>query len=157
MRQATAVRAFDINDVEKDLKDVIGSEVVPHRTSTAEVTAYAPPSQRLPEYVSHVEGVNELGKLSAEAIVNQFEDAAKEIEAMAKELTESAKRCEEMVAGAHAAAEKCMEVATLYRDQGKRYFTEIENCSVMTDEVRKACDAMMTRIASPAIAPPVKS
>ncbi|WP_065755245.1 hypothetical protein [Bradyrhizobium paxllaeri] len=148
-RQPTAAKVFDIAEVEQDIEEGMRSIHPSDRPGDFAPPVLRTPAPQLPGYVSHRDDVSEIGKLSAEAMVKQFDDAAKEIEAMAKELTDAAKRCEQMVAGAHEAAGKCMEVAKTYREQGKRHFAEIEACSAMTEEVRKTCDAMMAKITSP--------
>jgi hypothetical protein len=48
----------------------------------------------MPHYVEHREGATEIGKLSAEAIVGEYETAAKEIEGMVAQLIDCAKYCE---------------------------------------------------------------
>ena len=42
------------------------------------------------------------------------------------------------------------ETAAQYRDEAKRVFLQIENCSLLTAEVRKTCAEMKERIATPA-------
>src|SRR5205823_6059625 len=64
--------------------------------NSAPITARVP-SVVMPEYVQHREGATEVGKLSAEAIVGEYEAAAKEIEAMGAELIERVRQCETMV------------------------------------------------------------
>ena len=49
---------------------------------------HALPKGPLPDYVEHKEGVNQVGKLSAEAVVREYDAAVKEIEALGAELTE---------------------------------------------------------------------
>ena len=39
-----------------------------------------------------------------------------------------------------------------YRDEGKRYFLQIEECSLMTSEVRTVCEALKKKIAASTIA-----
>jgi hypothetical protein len=77
----------------------------------ADVTAAFPPlpvraapsihSEPLPDYVEHREGVSRVGALTAEAVVRDYEAAAKEIEAMGAELVSAAKQCEAMTADVH--------------------------------------------------------
>ncbi|WP_456629541.1 hypothetical protein [Bradyrhizobium sp. URHC0002] len=102
----------------------------------------------MPDYVEHKEGVNQVGKLSAEAVVREYDAAVKEIEALGAELTEAAKKCEAMVAGVHATATEIRELAANYREEGKRYFLQIEDCSLMTSEVRSVCEALKKKIAA---------
>src|SRR5215212_2882450 len=83
------------------------------------------PSVAMPEYVQHREGATEIGKLSAEAIVGEYEAAAKEME----------------------------DTAARYREHAKRIFLQIKESSLMTAEVRKTCTEMKEKIAAPATAP----
>jgi predicted nucleic acid-binding Zn-ribbon protein len=92
--------------------------------------------------------VNLAGKLSAEAIVREYDAAVKEIEALGAELTEAAKKCEETVAGVHSMVNEIKELAASYREEGKRYFLQIEECSLMTSEVRTVCEALKKKIAT---------
>ena len=39
------------------------------------------------------------------------------------------------------------KLAEKYRDEGKRYFLQIEECSLMTSEVRTVCEALKQKIA----------
>jgi hypothetical protein len=105
------------------------------------------PKGPLPEYVEHKEGVNQVGKLSAEAVVREYDAAVKEIEALGAELTEAAKKCEATVAGVHAMVSEIKELAASYREEGKRYFLQIEECSLTTSEVRTVCEALKKKIA----------
>ena len=105
------------------------------------------PKGPLPDYVEHKEGVNQVGKLSAEAVVREYDAAVKEIEALGAELTEAAKKCEATVAGVHAMVNEIKELAESYREEGKRYFLQIEECSLTTSEVRTVCEALKKKIA----------
>lgn len=102
----------------------------------------------MPDYVEHKEGVNQVGKLSAEAVVREYDAAVKEIEALGSELTEAARKCEAMVAGVHAMVSEIKELAANYREEGKRYFLQIEDCSLMTSEVRSVCEILKKKIAA---------
>jgi proteasome assembly chaperone (PAC2) family protein len=102
----------------------------------------------MPDYVEHKEGVNQVGKLSAEAVVREYDAAVKEIEALGAELSAAAKKCEMMVAGVHAMVNEIKELAANYREEGKRYFLQIEDCSLMTAEVRTVCEALKKKIAA---------
>ncbi|WP_249164237.1 hypothetical protein [Bradyrhizobium jicamae] len=106
------------------------------------------PLSPMPDYVEHRNGVNEVGKLSAEAVVREYEAAVKEIEALGTELQLAAKKCETMVAGVHDMIAEIKEFAAGYRDQGKRFFLQIEAVSLMTSEVRDTCEVLKKKIAS---------
>src|SRR6476646_7326018 len=108
------------------------------------------PALAMPDYVEHSEGATELGKLSAEAIVREYEAAAKEIEAMGAELIERVAQCEAMTRDAFAVVGELKETAERYREEAKRVFLQIENCSLVTAEVRKTCTDLKEKIAVPA-------
>jgi hypothetical protein len=110
------------------------------------------PALALPDYVEHRDGATEIGKLSAEAVVREYEAAAKEIEAMGAELIERVTQCEAMARDAFAVTEELKEIAERYREEAKRVFVQIENCSLVTAEVRKTCTELKEKIAvSPTI------
>jgi hypothetical protein len=109
------------------------------------------PTLAMPDYVEHREGATEIGKLSAEAVVREYEATAKEIEAMGSELIERVRQCEAMTRDALAVNEELREMANRYREEAKRVFVQIENCSLVTAEVRKTCLELKEKIAdSPA-------
>ena len=114
---------------------------------------FAPPRVRapalsMPDYVEHRDGATEIGKLSAEAVVREYESAAKDIEAMGAELIERVKQCEAMTRDALAVTEEMKETAARYREEAKRIFLQIENCTLMTAEVRKTCTELKEKIAA---------
>ncbi|WP_407146495.1 hypothetical protein [Bradyrhizobium sp. ORS 86] len=119
------------------------SAVIPHRPRSN-----IRPLSPMPDYVEHRNGVNEVGKLSAEAVVREYEAAVKEIEALGTELQLAARKCETMVAGVHDMIAEIKEFAAGYRDQGKRFFLQIEAVSLMTSEVRDTCEVLKKKIAA---------
>jgi hypothetical protein len=103
-------------------------------------------SVALPDYVEHQEGVSRVGALSAEAVVRDYEAAAKEIEAMGAELIEAAKRCEAMTAEVHNAIAYMRDTAAAYREEAKKIFKRIEDCALFTQDVRKTCEEVKRRM-----------
>ena len=101
----------------------------------------------LPEYAVHRDGATEIGKLSAEAVVRDYESAAKEIEAMGAELQDAARKCEAMTSRVHQMVAEVRDLAADYREEGKRIFLQIEEVTAMTEEVRKTCSALKEKIA----------
>ena len=153
MVQSTAGRIFDIGDLEREIEaEVRRTSVREPRPNVVSTKTRTPPLS-MPEYVVHREGASEIGRLSAEAVVREYEAAAKEIEAMGAELIERVKQCETMTRDALAATSEMKETAKQYREEAKRIFIQIEACSLMTAEVRKTCTALKARIAAPATAP----
>src|SRR5271169_941018 len=105
------------------------------------------PSLAMPNYVEHRERATEIGKLTAEAIVGEYETAAREIEGMGAQLIDCMKRCEAMTRDAFFVIEEMKETAARYREEAKRVFLQIENCMLMTAEVRKTCTEFKEKIA----------
>ena len=127
---------------------------VPIDFDQLEVDASALPSpkapsyrlQPMPDYVAHQEGVPRVGALSAEAVVRDYETAAKEIEAMGAELIGAAKKCEEMTTQVHGAFAYMQDTAKAYREEAKKIFQRIEECSKLTQEVYRICETLKHRI-----------
>jgi hypothetical protein len=140
--------ALDLErEIEKEFRKLDQHDSLP--------TEFAPPSVRapdlgMPDYVEHSDGATEIGKLSAEAVVREYEAAAKDIEALGEELTERAKQCEAMMRDALVVTDELKETAKRYRAEAKRVFDQIESCSLLTAEVRKICEDMKDRLAAPA-------
>ena len=105
------------------------------------------PSLAMPNYVEHREGATEIGKLTAEAVVGEYETAAREIEGMGAQLIDCIKRCEAMTRDAFLVIEEMKDTAARYREEAKRVFLQIENCTLMTAEVRKTCIEFKEKIA----------
>ena len=55
-----------------------------------------------------------------------------------------------MTKDALAVTEEMKETAARYREEAKRIFLQIENCTRMTAEVRKTCIELKEKIAAPA-------
>ena len=151
MVESTAGQVFNINDLEKEIEAEVRNNLPMH-------IAFAPPRMRaptapMPKYVEHREGATEVGKLSAEAVVREYEAAAKEIEGMGAELMESVNQCEAITQDSLAVIEELKETAARYREEAKRVFLQIENCTLMMAEVRKTCTELKEKIAAPAVAP----
>jgi chromatin segregation and condensation protein Rec8/ScpA/Scc1 (kleisin family) len=154
MVQSTVGRVSSVIDLEREIEAEFRNRPPLHEPRPVDV---APPSVRaptlsMPDYVEHREGATEIGKLTAEAIVREYEAAAKDIEAMGAELIERVKQCEAMTRDALAVTQEMKETAMRYREEAKRVFVQIEDCSLMTAEVRKTCTELKERIATPAMA-----
>lgn len=143
--QNTAMRPFDVGQIEGDIREAV-QQRPPHIQAVEHVTR--PPA--VPEYVSHREDVTEIGKLSAEALVKEYEVTAKEIEAIGEFVKEMAQRCEQLTASASEMLKDIRTTAARYRKEGKHIFNEIESCSSATDEVRRLCETFRDKIATKA-------
>ena len=103
-------------------------------------------SMALPDYVEHQQGVSRVGALSAEAVVRDYETAAREIESMGAELIDAAKKCGAMTAEVHSAIAYMRDTAAAYREEAKKIFKRIEDCAVFTQDVRKTCEEVKRRM-----------
>jgi hypothetical protein len=131
-------KALDLARLEADVTAALPA--LPLRT--------APPvhPEPLPDYVEHREGVSRVGALTAEAVVRDYEAAAKEIEAMGAELVSAAKKCEAMTADVHNAIAFMRDTAAAYREEAKKIFKRIEECALFTEDVRKTCENVKRRM-----------
>src|SRR2546429_6029103 len=155
MAQSTKPPIFDAVDLEREIEEEFRKQPQDRESQPSD---FAPLSVRapdiaLPDYVEHRDGATEIGKLSAEAVVSEYEAAAKDIEGMGAELIDLVKQCEAMTRDALAVTDEMKETAARYREEAKRIFLQIENCTLMTAEVRKTCSELKEKIAAPATAP----
>lgn len=142
--QTGAVKQFDANRLEGEVRDAVQGH--PHIHA---VDFVAPsPVPPVPEYVSHRDDVSEIGKLSAEAIVKEYEETAREIENMGNVVRDMVQRCDQLTASAAAMLKDIKSTAVRYRKEGKRMFTEIEACASATDEVRRLCESFRDKLAA---------
>src|SRR5258705_11533776 len=150
MVNSIAGQDFNIADLEKAIEAECRKSppIRGQRSSDFAPPRVREPTVSIPDYVEHREGATEIGKLSAEAVVREYEAAAKEIEAMGAELIERVKQCEAMTRDALAVTQEMKETAMRYREEAKRIFVQIEDCSQMTAEVRKTCTELKEKIAT---------
>jgi hypothetical protein len=152
MAQPTKHPLFSTIKLEREIEDEFRKRP-PVRE--AQPSDFAPPvvqapTLSMPDYVEHRQGATEIGKLSAEAVVREYEFAAKEIEAMGAELIQRVKQCEDMTRDTLSVIDEMKQTAARYRTEAKRIFLEIEDCSLVTAEVRKVCSELIDRIAGSA-------
>jgi chromatin segregation and condensation protein Rec8/ScpA/Scc1 (kleisin family) len=152
MVQSTVGRVASVIDLEREIAAEFRNRPPVHEPDPVNFapTMVRAPTLSMPDYVEHREGATEIGKLTAEAIVREYEAAAKDIEAMGAELIERVKQCEAMTRDALAVTQEMKETAMRYREEAKRIFVQIEDCSQMTAEVRKTCTELKEKIATPA-------
>jgi hypothetical protein len=145
--QNATIKPFDVSRLEDEVRDA--AQQRPHIQAVDYVPRTPRPSlPSVPDYVVHREDVSEIGKLSAEAIIREYEETAKEIEAMGGVVREMVQRCEQLSVTASAMLKDIQGTAMRYRKEGKRIFNEIESCSSTTDEVRRMCDSFRDKIAA---------
>jgi hypothetical protein len=142
-----------LTDIEREIEAELRNAPPVHQSHPVNFTSprVSAPALSMPDYVEHHDGATEIGKLSAEAVVREYEAAAKDIEAMGAQLIERVKQCEAMISDSLTVIEDVKGTAARYREEAKRVFTQIEHCSLLTAEVRKTCVELKERIAAPAV------
>jgi hypothetical protein len=100
----------------------------------------------LPEYVTHSDDTTLTGRMCGEAIVKEYEAAAKEIEQLGVELKAAQLRAAERSAVLEKAFAELTTLAATYRSEAKRVFDEIEACAAKAESVIEMCDAMRNKI-----------
>ena len=139
--QVRRVPSLDLAKLESDV-----AAALPSQKSLPSVRAPSVQTEPMPDYVEHQNGVPRVGALSAEAVVRDYENAAKEIEAMGAELISAAKKCEAMTAEVHNAIAYMRDTAAAYREEAKKIFKRIEDCAMFTEDVRKTCETVKRRM-----------
>jgi hypothetical protein len=143
---STAAGSFA--DIERVIQAGLRSELA-ENDRPAHLYPIDAPEIAMPDYVEHRDGATEIGMLSAEAVVREYEAAAKEIESMGADLIECAKRCEVVTRDALVVTTELNDVAARYREEAKRIFEHIESCSLVVAAARRACVEMKDKFARP--------
>jgi hypothetical protein len=137
-------------DIEREIRSEVRNRQVSHDTRpTFTSPTVDAPDLAMPDYVEHRDGATEIGKLSAEAVLREYEATAKEIESMGIDLLERVKQCENMTRDALTVTADLKDIATRYREEARRAFDHIENCSQMVAEARKTCTELKDKLALP--------
>ena len=141
-----------LTNIEREVQAEVHNSHQPRQPSPVDFVTpmTAAPDMAMPDYVEHSDGATEIGRLSAEAVVREYEAAAKDIEALGQELVENVKHCEAMNRDSLVVIEELKETAERYRKEARRVFLQIENYSLVMAEVRKNCAEMREKIAAPA-------
>ena len=148
LQSATDSKNLELVDVERDIAQAL-TRSPPQRDHVA--SGFAPPkvrtpAQPMPPYVEHYANVDQIGKLSAEAMISQYEGAVKALEEMGATLIDCVKRAESMAAGCKDTFAFVRDTAKQYREEAKLIFDRIEQASVMTAEVKSVCDEMRKKM-----------
>jgi hypothetical protein len=92
---------------------------------------------------AEVTEVSRVGALTAEAVMQEYASAAKEIEAMGAELISAVTKFEAMTTDVN---NVIRETAVAYRQEGKKMFERIEESALFTEDVRKTCEDVKRRM-----------
>jgi hypothetical protein len=85
----------------------------------------------------------EVGALTAEAVMRDYESAAREVEALGAELISAVKKWEAMTADVR---DTIRDAAEACRREGKKIFERIEESALITEDVRKTCEDVKRRV-----------
>ena len=143
--------------MEREIRAELRQRPVLHDRSPIDPPTVGAPNLAMPDYVEHRDGATEIGKLSAEAVVREYEATAKEIESIGTQLLERVKQCEAMTRDAISVTDELKEVAAHYREEAKRVFEQIENCSFVVAEVRKTCTDLKDKMGASLLVDKLKS
>jgi hypothetical protein len=150
VQSTTNGKVLELVEVEQDIARALAKSPPPrdHRRIdfAPAIRTQTPP---MPPYVEHHADVDQIGKLTAEAVIAQYEGAVKALEAMGTTLIDCVNRAEKMAAGCKDAITYVQDTAQKYREEAKLIFDRIEQASVMTAEVRSICDEMRKKIEHP--------
>lgn len=113
------IRAVDIDAFEKDVQSALTN-------------------QRAGAVIQHVDE-KDVGRLSAEAVLAQYEAAAKAVEGMGNEIKERIKRLEAALIEADKDMKLVAEAAAAIREKGKLVYIQIEEASELSSGIRNAC------------------
>jgi len=94
--------------------------------------------QRIGAAVEHV-GEKDIGRLSAEAVLSQYEAAAVAVEGMGSEIKDRIKRLEDALVEADKDMKLVAEAAAAIREKGKLVYAQIEEASGLSKDIRDAC------------------
>ena len=94
--------------------------------------------QQIGQAVEHV-GEKDVGRLSAEAVLSQYERAAKAIESMGDDMKVSIANLEAAMVEADAAMKAVTELAATIREKGKLHQVQVEQATLMAKDITDAC------------------
>ena len=93
----------------------------------------------LPVVMPTAGNVGELGRMSAEAVLTQYEAAAKSVEEMGEDVKARIVKLEAALAECHKDMQIIGECAQMIRDKGKLVQAQIEEASAVSADIREAC------------------
>jgi len=139
-------KPLDISTIEDEIADTI-HRAHPRDLDEPEPQEFAPPEERLPDYVQHADNVDPVGRLTAEAIVKQHEETARAMEQMGEGIKEWSAHLERLLQMNDAALKHVERTVQAVRDEAKRQFERVEQHSNLSTEVREKCDEMVKKLA----------
>jgi len=135
----TSVIPHDRLHVANDLEQAIhsGAQAIREGARMPRTTPLIPTQMR---------GLDELGKMSAEAVLTQYEAAAKAVEDMGKEVTAMVRKLGQSLQECDNDMKVVAETAAAIREKGKHSQALIEQVSALSSEIRKTCDEFKKKV-----------
>lgn len=90
----------------------------------------------------------DIGRLSAEAVLAQYEAAAKSVEGMGEEIKDRIKRLEAALVEADADLKLVAEAAAAIREKGRLVYVQIEEAAGVSQKIRDACADFRKKVAA---------
>jgi signal recognition particle GTPase len=101
--------------------------------------------QRAGALVEHIDE-KDVGRLSAEAVLSQYEVAAKAVESMGDEIKERIKKLEAALIEADKDLKLVAEAAQAIREKGKLVQVQIEEASSLSEDIRAICADLKKKV-----------
>ena len=151
-------RMKEIDDAMLDaVETVLHLGPVDSRLPPVSPTDFAPPEIRdeaeikravdgAPDFVVPRGDVPRVGVLSSTALAKEYAKSADDIVELGKELERTVARCEEMASNARNVVEHLNKTAEFYRAEGKAVFKQIEDCAILTEDIRRQSELMRQRL-----------
>jgi hypothetical protein len=115
------------NEIERDIRQVL--------------SRHTPPPAREDNV-----RIDDLGRMSAEAVLTQYEAAAKAVEEMGNDVKTMVKRLGEALIECSTDMKHVAETAAAIREKGKHSQALIEQVSALSSEIRKTCDEFKIKV-----------
>jgi len=135
-------KPFVASELEADVREALVTDFAPHRQINVV------PTNPLPAYVEHHQDADQVGRLTAEAVVHQYEATAQSVEEMGIDLKAYAKFLIEELERTQEAVKYVADTVQSIRDEGKRSFERVQQRSMITTQVRDACAEIRNKIAA---------
>lgn len=137
--------------LERELGDTARPRVVRELTDDDVLRQEPPeafaPKRQLPDYVQHSHDATQIGKMSAHAVVLEFEQTAKEIESLGDELRAMEGKAKEAQAAMAKALGDLTSTVAAYREEAARLFKHVEDVTTTASEASALAAQLRERIA----------
>jgi hypothetical protein len=126
--RTTPLRAIEADDLENEIGDMLRD------TRQRPVIQPAAPQQ------------DDIGRLSAEAVLAQYDHAAKCVEELGLEVKERIRKLEDQLKEADADLKLIGEAANKIREKGKLVHAQIEEASQLSKDIRETCAEFVRKV-----------